>query len=496
MRRLSILALSAILGVGCGGSDTPPATPIRAACSVREGTITGPTLRLTYEADQPVGDDVPVLCERLRASQSRYRIRRVGEKRLVIELPATSPHLAQTTDLLGSVGQVSYYDWEVNVIGPDGRTDPTSAAVTGGQSAGSVGAIPLYDAILRASAQPQRASARNSRTGSAFYAVDPTTSKVFQNAGRPNGDPAEETLADARANVPPALRVTAKVYEVKQGTVIIRAEQPDAAAKKSDQWYVLRDQVALTGAEIRNPEQQIDQVPGGSDQPIVTFDFTSKGRKIWRTLTRRIAERGSESVGLLPGQDPSSANQHFAIVLDDELVSTPFIDFRQNPDGIDGRTGSQISGGFTIKSAQTLASLLKTGPVPVPLVLISSTAPAVPAPAAPQASTPVHTASTPTRTQTSDKSRCLRGRKASDELPDDWLADGHGVDEFYADDCFASEQYLRWLENDADPSVQLLGRVQRATGECLRAAGFGGLDLIPPNVSARCEAETRRVAGR
>jgi hypothetical protein len=35
-------------------------------------------------------------------------------------------------------------------------------------------------------------------------------------------------------------------------------------------------------------------------------------------------------------------------VLDNELISVPFIDFQQNPDGIDARNGSQIEGGFTI----------------------------------------------------------------------------------------------------------------------------------------------------
>ncbi len=58
------------------------------------------------------------------------------------------------------------------------------------------------------------------------------------------------------------------------------------------------------------------------------------------------------------------ASQHFAIVLDDELVSAPFINFQENPDGIDGSTGAQISGGFTITSAQDLAKILQIGGSP------------------------------------------------------------------------------------------------------------------------------------
>ena len=55
----------------------------------------------------------------------------------------------------------------------------------------------------------------------------------------------------------------------------------------------------------------------------------------------------------LPGDNPIDASQHFAIVLDNELVSAPYINFRENPDGIDGSTGAQISGSFTITPRRT-----------------------------------------------------------------------------------------------------------------------------------------------
>ncbi len=58
-------------------------------------------------------------------------------------------------------------------------------------------------------------------------------------------------------------------------------------------------------------------------------------------------------------------------MLDDELVSAPFINFRENPEGIDGRTGAQISGSFTIQSAQDLAQILEIGALPIRLELIS-----------------------------------------------------------------------------------------------------------------------------
>ena len=61
-------------------------------------------------------------------------------------------------------------------------------------------------------------------------------------------------------------------------------------------------------------------------------------------MTKRLAERGQTKQ--VPGQPVESSFQTFAIVLDREVVSRPFIDYRENPNGIDGRTGAQISGGF------------------------------------------------------------------------------------------------------------------------------------------------------
>ena len=58
-------------------------------------------------------------------------------------------------------------------------------------------------------------------------------------------------------------------------------------------------------------------------------------------------------------------------MLDNELVSAPFINFAENPDGIDGSTGAQISGGFTITSAQDLAKILQIGALPLRLELVS-----------------------------------------------------------------------------------------------------------------------------
>lgn len=343
-------------------------------------------VELVYEASptpqQPVVDQaaldraIDVMRERVdRLGVAEPEIQRSGENQISVALPDVQD-ADKAQRQVGQVAQLFFYDWETNVIGPDGEVAPDDPEVTGGPSAGRVGGISYYDAVVRASEQPaaEGEAAKNVSHDGLFFLLDQKKERVVGGPEEEKEDLFSERPDDADApDCKEGGESTLCVETVQPGTTIVRAEQADDQAEIKDpnnaQYYVLRDRVALKGTDIKNPEQQFDQGAGGSGQPIVTFDFTDNGRKTWEEVTRGIAQRGLESFA--PGSDPQSAAQHFAIVLDNELVSVPFIDFQQNPDGIDGRNGSQIEGGFTIESAQELANLLKTGALPVKLDLIS-----------------------------------------------------------------------------------------------------------------------------
>jgi SecD/SecF fusion protein len=132
---------------------------------------------------------------------------------------------------------------------------------------------------------------------------------------------------------------------------------------------VIEDDSELTGSDIKDPKQSFDP---RTNEPIVTFNFSDKGRKAFARVTKRVAQRGAETI-LPPGVARSNAFQHFAITLDDAIVSRAFIDFIENPEGIDGRTGAQINGIGTIQETQDLAENLRIGALPVKLKLISKT---------------------------------------------------------------------------------------------------------------------------
>ncbi len=358
-RLLSLVAL--LIGIaGCGG-DEPTAPAVRDACGARAPAFDGPTTRLTYRGADHVVADIPALCKRLKALNVPVAVQGEGRDALVIEVLAKA---AAGAMFAARSGRLAVYDWETNVIGPSGKPAPDDPKVTGGPAAGRVGALTYYDAVVRASKRPVSVEPDNGRRASLFYAVDAAGSKVYGSGAA--------TRAAALAGVPAGQRAGAKVLEVEPGTVVVAGEQPaDAGDPANGSWFVLKDDVALRGADIENPEQNFAEGAGGTGEPIVTFEFSPGGAAAFKALTREIARRGSRSAGI-SDQTAADANQHFAIVLDDRIASVPFVDFRANPDGIDGSTGSQIQGGFTVATARQLATVLSTGELEVPLELVAT----------------------------------------------------------------------------------------------------------------------------
>ena len=64
---------------------------------------------------------------------------------------------------------------------------------------------------------------------------------------------------------------------------------------------------------------------------------------------------------LCPACRSRKRSQHFAIVLDNQVITAPSIDYTQYPEGIDPSSGSEISGGFTATSATNLADSCQSG---------------------------------------------------------------------------------------------------------------------------------------
>jgi SecD/SecF fusion protein len=162
------------------------------------------------------------------------------------------------------------------------------------------------------------------------------------------------------------------VLKVPVGTTIA-SEQPTSSRGEvltaaEPGWYALKDRPALTAADIVDPDQEFDVF----GQPNVSFGFTPKGRAAFEELTRRVAFRGrAGTLGPVTAAEAEARSHHIAILFENKVMVRPIINFFENPKGIDGRTGAQIAGGFsTIQEAQDLATILRTGSLPVDLMLV------------------------------------------------------------------------------------------------------------------------------
>ncbi|MBI2716996.1 MAG: protein translocase subunit SecD [Rhizobiales bacterium] len=106
---------------------------------------------------------------------------------------------------------------------------------------------------------------------------------------------------------------------------------------------LVEKRVLVSGGDLTDAQPGFDQ---RTSEPIVSFRFNTSG-------ARKFAQTTQENVG-----------KPFAIVLDNEVISAPVI---REP--ILGGSG-QISGSFTVQSANDLAILLRAGALPAPLTII------------------------------------------------------------------------------------------------------------------------------
>jgi SecD/SecF fusion protein len=296
-------------------------------------------------------------------------IQRSGRDQISVGLPDVQ-NIGRAQQQVGTPAQLYFYDWERNALTPDGRTvapqlpaqNPDAQRIS--QGAGDPGqGQTLYDAVKLAARQRAFTHARDgSRFGPAYYLFD----RDHRYLAGPERSRDDLLSAIDRTSVPAGSETIA----VPQGYVVLQA----VAATANDQvpiddptarFYVLRDRIALSGKDIKDPQQAFNEI----QEPDVQFNFTDNGKHAFHDVTREISQRGTEL--RLPGVDPRVVLQHFAVALDGRLISVASIDPQQLPDGIDGERGAVIEGGFTIQSAQDLANLIKLGALPIGLKLIS-----------------------------------------------------------------------------------------------------------------------------
>lgn len=352
----------------------------------------------TGQVEEVTGEDIDRAIEIIRERIDEFgvaepEVSRLGPTGIAVSLPDVTD-AQRAIDQVGTTAQLYFYDWEPNLIGPEkviggSASQPPQQALEASEKrwedAGRdpsdppnqrlifSGAYPTaYDAAMLASEQEPVEDCSNCSASQPRYYLFEAEAPHELLAGP---EPEEEDLyVDPTGEELPRAGTT--VVEVPVGTVVVSEQPQNSQGQPLENaepgWYALKDNPSLSGTDITDPEQSYAP---NTNEPIVTFDFTDDGRAAFQQVTRAIAQRGAgQAIGVVGAQEASELSGHFAVVLDNEVTTRPIINFQENPDGIDGRTGAQISGGFTsVQEAQDLATVLQIGALPINLKLVSQT---------------------------------------------------------------------------------------------------------------------------
>jgi SecD/SecF fusion protein len=302
---------------------------------------------------------------------SEPEIRKQGTDQIVIQLAGVHDPAA-AAKLIGKTAVLQFYDFEADLTGPS----------VSGLTARVPVASPSLFALLSA---PQTRVLAAKGTPSQWYLFD--SKKVVRAGPTPTK---QALLASEIVQKPVAKNGLGKhipkdwtILKVPKNTVVVSCDVAAGNCLSSQQitsktgFYLLKHR-----DPDKNGENAIPEMTGGdlklsgtradfdtqTNQPVVLMQFTGKGKKIFHTITQREAQRGALAcAGRTDSASVQSCAQHFAIVLDGQIQSAPYIDFVRNPGGIPGDNGAQIDmgQGGGIGEAKRLALVLQTGALPV-----------------------------------------------------------------------------------------------------------------------------------
>ena len=326
-----------------------------------------PTGQVTKVSGEDIERSIEIIRERIdELGVSEPEVSRLGTDQISVSLPDVT-NAQRAIDQVGTTAQLYFYDWEPNLIGPE-------RAIGG-----------------RPGQQPPEGPLKQSE-------------KRWEDAGRERQKP-RERAADLRRRLPERLRRGAARRRTGAGSRTART-----ARSRKPRFYLFEQKSPhelIAGPELveEGPLRQPDRrktiarrdrrrSPDGDDRRLRIPHATRPGKSTRppspagtrsRTIrrcraptsptrsrnsvnsTNRTSTSASPTTAAMPSRksparSPSAARRrrsarsapnrrrrspgHFAVVLDNEVKTRPIINFAENPDGIDGRTGAQISGGF------------------------------------------------------------------------------------------------------------------------------------------------------
>jgi SecD/SecF fusion protein len=375
-RRSHLILVGLILAALCGVALLAiPSSP--AHKKVTLGLDLQGGLEVVLKANPPKGKTCDSACMDRSISIMRSRIdklgvsepeiRKQGSNQIVIQLAGVHD-VNKAAQIIGTTAQLQFYDFENDLTGP---------STNGGQP---VATASLYKLLSQVQEEAKKG------TPTAYYLFDKnkkvingpedTVKKLLDTPKLRGEQPKGSTIL--------AVPEKTTVVSCDTSTGCLGQQQGDAAAPtvyylfKFDPLNESHPIPEATGGDLKLSSIRADISTQGQGN-VVQLGFTGEGAKKFHDITRLEAQRGAGNAAAAgqSGNDPATIQQfaqHFAIVLDNELRSTPYIDYKQNPDGIDPSiNGAEISNINSFGEAKDLALVLQTGALPVKFEQIERT---------------------------------------------------------------------------------------------------------------------------
>jgi len=303
---------------------------------------------------------------------SEPEIRKQGKNQIVIQLAGVH-NQAQAAKVIGQTAQLMIFDFESDLAGPslNAQNQPLAAPS-------------LYELLKQVQPQADKGEpesyylfkTKTTTTKPKKKGAKPTTTTTHSILG--SAPTLKELLSTHRGKVPP----DAEVLKVPANRLVVSCPASTgcigatAASANGTYYYLFKyfpknpdGPPELTGKDLDSSAIRADIDPG-TNQWTTLLGFTGHGSHEFQKITRAEYQRGktnAELAGHAGDRDPTTIGQyagHSAIVLDQQIKSTPYIDYTDSSlqDGIAG--GAQITTGDQA-SAKSLALVLQTGSLPV-----------------------------------------------------------------------------------------------------------------------------------
>ena len=306
-----------------------------------------------------------------RLGVTEPEIRKQGKDQMVIELAGVNPQRAQ--DVIGKTARLELFDLQGDLVPPtaDLQGNPT----------------PLTSLYQTLSPVQSQGKAKDSQEFYLFAPEKKPGSKATNYKLVAGPVPTEKELLNTKYvrdhGKPGQAPKGTKVMFVPGNLALVKCTPdatfcPNVGPPKTTYYYLFKYHPhataesgaipEMTGSDLNLKGTRQDFGTQGVDQgqPLVLMDFTNGGAKKFQSVTRTLAERGRtkwQTAGSPSGQQDNYAQQ-FAIVLDREIKSAPTVSFKDNPNGIPGTNGAEITGIGSVQEAKDLALVLQTGALP------------------------------------------------------------------------------------------------------------------------------------